>query len=199
MRTDRLLRQTEGTRSIAADGGMAHARLLGLMPELWVGDFDSTLPELAARYAHVARSVHPTDKDMTDGEIAVEAALERGARSLVMVGALGGQIDHALGHAVLAIRLAVAGIGIILSSGTEEAHPIIEGEHHIDLPAGSRLSIVGLAEMTGLDLEGTRWPLKDAHVRLGSTLTLSNMAEGPVRVRLRSGYGLAVAYPERGT
>ncbi len=196
--TDRLLHQTAGTRSIAADGGMRHARALGLEPELWVGDFDSTPADLAARHAGVPRRTHPADKDKTDGELAVEAALARGATELILVGALGGQFDHALGHAVLAIRLALQGLRVVLSSGSEEAHPLIAGEHRLELPPGSRLSIVGLAEMTGLTLEGTRWPLTGAHVDLGSTLTLSNVAEGHVQVRLVSGYGLAIAYPEHG-
>jgi thiamine pyrophosphokinase len=198
VRTDRLLRQVAGTRVIAADGGMTHAKPLGLEPELWVGDFDSSSGGLQDRHRAVPRRIHPPDKDKTDGELAVEEALVRGAHAIVMAGALGGQIDHALGHAVLAIGLAQRGICVLLSSGSEEAHPLIAGEHDLDLPPGSRLSIVGLAEMTGLHLEGTRWPLHDTHVRLGSTLTLSNVAEGTVRVRLASGYGLAIAYPRRG-
>ncbi|TIT31323.1 MAG: thiamine diphosphokinase, partial [Mesorhizobium sp.] len=41
LRTPRLDRQVEGSRVIAADAGIGHARMLGLVPELWVGDFDS--------------------------------------------------------------------------------------------------------------------------------------------------------------
>ena len=40
--TPRLTRQLEGARVISADGGMMHAEALNLVPELWVGDFDST-------------------------------------------------------------------------------------------------------------------------------------------------------------
>ena len=33
--------KSRGRRIIAADSGMIHATALGLVPELWVGDFDS--------------------------------------------------------------------------------------------------------------------------------------------------------------
>ena len=49
--TDRLRRQCAGARLIAADSGMRHAALFDRGAELWVGDFDSTDDELAARLA----------------------------------------------------------------------------------------------------------------------------------------------------
>ena len=39
--TPRLKSQIRGARVIAADSGMMHAAALHIMPELWVGDFDS--------------------------------------------------------------------------------------------------------------------------------------------------------------
>ncbi len=49
-RTPRLERQIAGSRVIAADAGIGHARLLDIVPELWVGDFDS-VPAKAGRPA----------------------------------------------------------------------------------------------------------------------------------------------------
>jgi thiamine pyrophosphokinase len=40
-----------------------------------------------------------------------------------------------------------------------------------------------------------KWPLVNRSVPLGSTLTLSNVALGPVRLSLRAGHGIAIAYP----
>lgn len=193
--TPRLISQVENARIIAADSGMTHAAPLGLDAELWVGDFDSTSEALASRYPHVERDVHPADKAATDGEIAIEAAIARGASEFILVGGFGGQADHTFGHAGLVLALAMRGFPALLTSGTEEAYPLLPGEHRLDVPAGSRLSIVPFVDLTGLDLENVKWPLRQRNVALGSSLTLSNVALGRVRIGLGSGYGLAIAYP----
>jgi thiamine pyrophosphokinase len=193
--TPRLRRQIGGCRCIAADGGMVHAQPLGLAVELWVGDFDSADRELENRYQHVERQSFPVAKDMTDGDLAAKAAIARGATSLVLVGAMGGQTDHAFAHLTLALRLSRSGCATMLTSGAEEAHPLLPGKLSLSLPPGSRLSLLPLTELGGLSLRGTRWPLDDIDVELGSTLTLSNSVLGPVEVSLASGYGIVIAYP----
>jgi thiamine pyrophosphokinase len=195
MPTQRLAAQTRGTRVIAADSGILHAETLGLPVELWVGDFDSTPASDMPRFAHVPRETWPADKDCTDGEIAANAAIARGAKSMLFVGALGGQTDHALGHFTLALQVARQGVSVLMTSGDEEALPLIPGSHELDLPELSRLSIIALADLKGLTLKGVRWPLARADIALGSTRTLSNIAEGPVHIQLQAGYGIAVAYP----
>ena len=91
VRTPRLDAQAAGARVIAADGGMNHAKTLGITPELWVGDFDSVTKEIEAEFAAVPQKRYPHDKDNTDGELAVAEALARGATSLVLAGAFGGR------------------------------------------------------------------------------------------------------------
>ncbi|RDI96017.1 thiamine diphosphokinase [Meiothermus sp. QL-1] len=196
--TPRVWAQVAASRVIAADGGMAHAQTLGLEPELWVGDFDSASPALQQAFAHVPREVHPVDKDQTDGELAVQAALARGAERLVLVGALGGQTDQALAHLLLGIRLAQEGVSVLLTSGLEEAHPLVPGRLRLHLPPGSRLSLLPLGGLGGLSIRGVRWPLEAAQVPLGSTRTLSNLATGSVELELASGYGVLLAYPTVG-
>lgn len=193
--TRRLLGQIAGARVIAADSGMAHAAGLGLMPELWVGDFDSAGSELALQYAHIPRQVFPAEKDATDGSIAIAAAVQLGATEFVLAGGFGGQADHTLGHFGQTLQLARAGMRSLMTSGDEEAHPVLAGVTHIDLPPDSRLSLIPFSDLAGLDLEGVKWPLKNRAVPLGSTLTLSNIAHGPVRIGLKSGYAMAIAYP----
>jgi len=194
--TRRLKSQIQKARIIAADGGMAHAETLGLTPELWVGDFDSTPDDLAERHKSVPRHAFPAEKDKTDGEIAVDEAMRLGAREIVMVGGLGGQADHALAHLGLILRLGRRRVAAFITSGEEEAYPILNGTHHFDVPRGSRFSVVPFTDLAGLDLEGVKWPLTNRSVPLGSSLTVSNIAMGPVTVKLSQGYAVALSYPE---
>ena len=178
--TARLRRQITGARIIAADSGMMHAGALRVVPELWVGDFDSAGSELAVQYAEVPRATFPADKDATDGAIAVEEAIRRGARKLMLLGGLGGQTDHTAGLLGQSLDIARRGLGCSLSSGTEEAWP---------------LSVIAFSDLAGLSLTGVKWPLENRDVKLGSTLTLSNVALGPVTLTLAAGHGIAIAYP----
>ena len=193
--TPRLRGQIRGARVIAADSGMMHATALRLVPELWVGDFDSAGSELSIQYRDVPRETFPAEKDATDGAIAVSEAIRRGATEIVLLGGLGGQTDHTMGVLGQSLELARKGIACLLSSGTEEAWPLLPGEMAVELPPETRLSIIPYTDLEGLDLEGVKWPLENRSVPLGSTLTLSNVALGPVRIALRSGHGVAIAYP----
>ncbi len=195
--TDRLMNQLTGARVIAADAGMMHAVPLGLEVELWVGDFDSASPALIADAGHVPRQTFPANKDSTDGELAVRAALDRGAQQVILAGGLGGQSDHAFAHLTLALGLVRDGTDAFVTSGHEEAWPLCPGEHRLDAPPGSRLSIIALSDLDGLSLAGVRWPLEKRAVPLGSTLTLSNVVSGPVRIDLASGNGIIMVTPPR--
>ena len=193
--TPRLRRQIAGARFIAADSGMKHARVLSIVPELWVGDFDSAGSELMLDYAHVPRQTYLADKDATDGEIAVKEALRLGASEFVLIGGLGGQSDHATAHLGLALHLAQSGHRCFISNGNEEAYPLIAGSHDFDFGAQSRLSIIPWSDITGLNLTGVKWPLSNKTLALGASFTMSNVALGPVKLSFASGIAIAIAYP----
>lgn len=194
--TPRLARQVAGSRVIAADSGMRHSGPLGLVPELWTGDFDSVDAALDTAYPDIPREIFPPAKDLTDGEIAVEAALTRGAAALTLVGAFGGpRADHAFLHLALGVRLAESGLDILLTSGTQEGVPLLAGTCGLDYLPGTVFSVVAMTDLAGLTLEGVRWPLDRRHVPFGSSLTLSNEVTGDLTVHLVSGRAILIAHP----
>lgn len=196
VRTPLLDRQIAGSRVIAADSGIRHAAVLDLVPELWVGDFDSSSEGFAERFAAVPREAFPTEKDKTDGELAVAAALARGATSLVFAGAFGGpRADHAFLHLSLALRIAEAGTAVVLTSGAQEGQPLLSGTAGFDYADGTMFSILGFTALSGLTVEGAKWPLDAVEVPFGSSLTLSNEVKGSLRISLGSGRAVLLAHP----
>ena len=196
LKTDRLVAAVAGSRVIAADGGIRHAAMLGVVPELWVGDFDSSSADLAAQFPNVPRMPYPAQKAVTDGAIAIDEAMGRGATRLLLAGALGGErSDHALMHLLQALQLAKEGLDIALTSGEEEAYPLLPGQRRFALPAGSMFSILGFSGLTGLTITDARYPLEDRTVPFGSSLTISNVAEGSIDITLVSGEAMLLARP----
>lgn len=193
--TIRLKSQLQGARVIAADSGMKHAAALELVPELWVGDFDSAGSDLEVAYRDIPRHVFPAAKDATDGEIAVREAFARGAAEIILVGAFGGQFDHALAHATQLIGLAERGIKAFASSGSEEAWPLLNSLTLWQIAKGTRVSIIGLTALKALSIIGVRWPLNKRDVPMGSTLTLSNESLGDVAITLEQGRAVVMIYP----
>lgn len=191
-RTAELEAEIAGARVIAADSGMRHAALLGVVPELWLGDFDSVTDELLQSYPDMPRAVFSTEKDKTDGELAVDTALARGATSLVLVGAFGGpRQDHVQLHLSQAIHCAEQGIPTILTSGSQVGRPLVCGTRHVfEYPDGTLFSVVPFSALSGLTVEGAKWPLNAVEVPFGSSLTMSNVVKGGLTITLDEGRAL---------
>lgn len=198
--TERLRRQIAGARVIAADSGIRHAEALGLAPELWTGDFDSVTDLMRTRHPDIPTETYPADKDLTDGEIAIEAAKARGASELLLIGAFGGsRADHAFLHLAAAVRLEEAGLPCLLSSGNQEGKALLPGKARFDYPAGTLFSVLAFSDLAGLTLSGVKWPLDRRAVPFGSSLTLSNEVRDRLEVELESGRAMVLAHLEATT
>lgn len=196
---DRLRAMIAGSRVIAADGGMTHADLLNVVPELWVGDFDSSDDALMARWPDVERRGFPPAKNETDGALAAHEAIARGARRLIMAGALNGErTDHGLMNMLFAVHLAEGGCDVMLTSGEEDAWPLLPGETSIAIPAGALFSVLGFSDLEGLSIDNAVYPLEKFEAPFGLPRTVSNVAGkdgGPVKINLNSGRGIVLVRP----
>ena len=191
----RHLRSTD--RIICADGGTRHALALDLTPDVIVGDLDSLEPQLQQqlRAAGVRFETHPVRKDETDLELAIRLAIAEGATEVLLVTVLGGRLDQSLANLMLLARPEWASIQLRAIEGREFAWPVQGGQSvTIDGQPGDTLSLVPLSpQVTGVTLTGVEWPLHQANLRFGSTLTISNvLTTPPARLQLEEGLVLVI-------
>ena len=164
-------------RVIAADGGVDVALTLGLEVAVAVGDFDSVTPAgLAAVERAGARVVrHAQEKDATDLELALDAALELGAQRIVVVGDAGGRLDHLVAGLLLLGHVRYAGLEIDALLGPATAH-IVRTERVLEGEPGELISLLPLhGEAEGIVTEGLAYPLRSETLEPGSSRGVSNV------------------------
>ncbi len=96
---------------VAADGGAQALVHIGVLPHVLLGDMDSLDEGLARKLEQAGVPVLrcAPEKDFTDGQLAVDWALDKGATDIALLGALGGRLDHLLGNVALLLRTARRG------------------------------------------------------------------------------------------
>ena len=167
---------------IAADGGSRHYLHLGLRPHVVIGDFDSLDPDEIQDLARMGVELirHPPHKDHTDLELALFLAVERGAREIIISGALGLRWDMTLSNVLLLSSPAMKGLDVRIVDGAQEISMIRGGEKKIIRGRpGDLLSLVPLGvEAGGVTLTGLEYPLENAHLSVGVTHGVSNVLSG---------------------
>ena len=192
---------------IAADGGARHAGELGLTIDMWVGDGDSVEASAldALEAAGVALRRVAAAKDESDTELAVAAALERGATSVIVLGAFGGpRFDHTLANVgLLAMPGLASGAMTLLDAGTRLRLLRAPGDAGAPVTLelagrpGDLVSLLPFGQgVEGVTTAGLEWPLRDEPLPAGPARGLSNVRAGAVAsVTLRSGLLLVVESP----
>jgi thiamine pyrophosphokinase len=164
---------------IAADGGARRAATLGRPIDLWVGDGDSIgEDELAAIIgAGIPVRRSPVDKDESDTELALLAALDAGAARITILGALGGaRLDHELANVWLLGHPRLAGCDARLLDAAVRMRLVGPGRADLGGRIGDLVSLLPFAgDATGLMTEGLLFPLRDESLRSGPSRGLSNV------------------------
>lgn len=185
----------DGDMIIAADGGLRHVFGLGLRPNIVVGDLDSAANELVqlaqSRGAEIVE--HPARKDKTDLELALEAAIDRGATDVVILGALGGRLDHALANILLLSTTTVSRLHVrIVEASTELI--VVNDSTTIEGVPGDIVTLLALTDtVTGITIDGLEYPLTNGTLERGSSRGVSNVMTGEhAKVSVADGRLLAV-------
>ena len=188
---------------IAADGGAARLDRAGRRPDLVVGDLDSIRPELKQELERqgVAFELHPIEKDMTDAELALDAAVKRGADEIQVVGAFGGgRLDHMVGNLLLLAHedFAAIDVAIVTEQATFRA---VLGPGILELAGvpGDWVTLSPLSEIArAVTTAGLRYPLHREDLVRGSTRGVSNeLTERRASVELVDGLLLVAVTTRR--
>ena len=176
---------------IAADSGWEHATALGYKPDLLIGDMDSIRPEhLVEAHASDAEIIeHPTDKDFTDTELALQLARKFDYGHIHLVSGGGDRFDHLLAmvhslvsHADDATMSAHIGDNYVRIVTPREAA-------QLELSVGSTVSLIPLGgNAKGVTTTGLQWELKRDTLHSFASRGISNITTSPeVRISLRTG------------
>ncbi|MFA4917399.1 MAG: thiamine diphosphokinase [Syntrophales bacterium] len=186
---------------ICADGGARHLQSLGLIPDAIIGDMDSLSSDDEKYFEELGSRIirYPGKKDETDTQLALEYALEMNPEEVWVFGALGGRIDHTLANISLLVLGAKRNIKIKLIDEWCEVS-VVTGPIVIEGEAGQTVSILPLSSVvTGINLEGFEYPIKDGTMEIGKPYGVSNRLIGNRGViSIDSGYLLVVRYFKAG-
>ncbi len=175
---------------VAADSRLRHIYALGLRPDVVVGDLDSVSAADLARAELEGTPIerHPTDKDATDLELALDAARARGVTDVIVIGTGGGRLDHELAGFALLAAPQWATMRITAFVGTARL-TVVHDHATLDGSLGSTVTLLAAGgPASGVTTKGLRWPLTDADLSPTSTLGVSNeIVESPGRITVRTG------------
>lgn len=157
---------------ICADGGYAHAKREDITPAVVIGDFDS-LPGGAPKDVRVLTV--PAEKDDTDLMLCLKYGMEQGCEEFVIVGAIGGRLDHTVGALQAAAYGAVHDCFVLLADENNLATVMGPGTARLPRMEGYKLSVLAYTQRcTGVCESGVKWPLDHVVMTSDTPLGVSN-------------------------
>lgn len=159
---------------ICADGGTLYAKRMNVQPDVIIGDFDSCSRGFVEGYKGVQVIEYPSEKNETDAHLAVEYALSKGEKHIILLGATGTRLDHTLVNIGLLLNILAAGArGEIINEhnrvGIIKSSTCIKGK-------GKLVSLVPCGgDAKGITLRGFKYPLRDYTLKMGSSRGVSNI------------------------
>lgn len=187
----------DNSHLICADSGANCLYEYNIVPDLIVGDLDSIKKEVLEYFKdkHVKINEYPPEKDYTDTEIAVDAAIKSGTKKIVLLGSTGSRIDHMLGNLGLLLRCLKQGVSAIIR---DEYNTIMISDKSLTIKGakGKTFSLQAYYNnLHDLTIIGAKYPLKDFYLQVGDPVTISNeFLDNEVTITFSKGIVLII-YP----
>jgi len=180
---------------IAADGGARHAKDLGLIPNLVLGDFDTLTPQELKDWEEqgVITGRFPDEKDFTETHLAVLRAVELGYTDLVIIAALGGRLDHALANIMLLALPQTKEHNLLILDEHQEIR-LIRDQLIIEGEPGQTISLLPLSDkVSGIMTQGLQFQVPQNTFLMGIPNGISNvMTARQATIKIEAGLLLAI-------
>ena len=184
-------RITEDDLVIAADGGSSHCQVMDIIPDILIGDQDSTSKSLLKEWEAAGVQIirHPVKKDQTDLELALLYAQTTGASEIVVFGAVGGRLDMTFGNLLLLAHPELTS-EIVYICGKEEVRLLHPGDSlTLRGEPGDTVSLISLhPDNSKITTDGLEYHLVEEDLEFGLTRGISNrMIADQASIRLMGG------------
>lgn len=164
-----------GDYVIAADRGYDSLMAYGVTPDLVVGDFDS----LGYTPSHPNLIQLPVEKDDTDVAFALRKGLDMGYRRFILLGGVGGRLEHTLGNLQILDWLTTQGAQGFLAGEKTVATALRNGSLTFPASMSGYLSVFcNSGSAKGVTLTGLKFPLEDYTLLSSFPIGVSNQFTG---------------------
>ncbi|MBQ5591063.1 MAG: thiamine diphosphokinase [Clostridia bacterium] len=173
---------------VFCDGGLKHKEKLGVIPDFIVGDFDSyKRPE-----NEINTLVLPTEKDDTDTFAAIKLMLSKGYTNFLLVGVIGGRIDHSFGNISVLLYLKEHGANGVIIDDFSKIY-LLCNKCEIKNGSCSYFSVISLSdELNGVNIVGAKYPLSNADVKSSFQYAISNETVSDTKISVKNGEALII-------
>ncbi|MEA4922625.1 MAG: thiamine diphosphokinase [Eubacteriaceae bacterium] len=157
---------------VCADGGYDRAAAENISPDAVIGDFDSVRSPLPDDTEIIQV---PSHKDITDTSLCIDHAVEKGYRSIMILGGIGGRADHTVANIQNIVAAAEKDISVIMIDEQNMIMALIDDEIYLPSRPGYKLSLLAhSARCEGVTVTGVEYPLHDHTLTSDYPLGVSN-------------------------
>lgn len=137
-----------------------------------LGDFDSINNKFKIDDS-IEIIKYPSEKSMTDMDIAIEKAIEINSDEVIILGSTGTRLDHTIINIFLLKKLLDNNILATIIDDNNEIQ-MINNKVKIKNDHFKYISIIPIMDNTIVTLKGVKYPLNDMIINFGDSLPISN-------------------------